>query len=102
MLKSICTAKETISERKRQPSEWKKILAKEIPTKNLCPIHTNNLHSSILKNPIKISQWSKCTFLQRCHRDSHKAQEKMLSITSSQRKVAQTHSRHHFTLIRMA
>ena len=28
-LKSFCTAKETISKTKRQPSEWKKIIANE-------------------------------------------------------------------------
>ena len=28
-LKSVCTAKETISKVKRQPSEWKKIIANE-------------------------------------------------------------------------
>ena len=34
-LKSFLTAKETISEMKRQPSEWKKIIANEATDKGL-------------------------------------------------------------------
>ena len=34
-LKSFCTTKETISKVKRQPSEWKKIIAKEATDKEL-------------------------------------------------------------------
>ena len=34
-LKSSCTAKETISKVKRQPSEWEKIIAKETTDKGL-------------------------------------------------------------------
>ena len=34
-LKSFCTAKETTSKVKRQPSEWEKIIAKETTDKEL-------------------------------------------------------------------
>ena len=34
-LKSFCTAKETISKVKRQPSEWEKIIANETIDKGL-------------------------------------------------------------------
>ena len=34
-LKSFCTAKETISKVKRQPSEWEKITASETTNKGL-------------------------------------------------------------------
>ena len=34
-LKSFCTAKETINKRKRQPSEWEKIIANEATDKGL-------------------------------------------------------------------
>ena len=36
-LKSFCTAKETISKVKRQPSEWEKITANETTDKGLTP-----------------------------------------------------------------
>ena len=34
-LKSFCTAKETISEVKRQPSDWEKVIANEATDKGL-------------------------------------------------------------------
>ena len=34
-LKNFCTAKETISKAKRQPSEWEKIIANETTDKGL-------------------------------------------------------------------
>ena len=35
LIESLCTAKETISKVKRQPSEWEKIIAKEATDKEL-------------------------------------------------------------------
>ena len=49
-LKSSCTAKETISKVKRQPSEWKKIIANEATDKQLISKTYNNPCSSILEN----------------------------------------------------
>ena len=46
-LKSFCTVKETISEAKRQPSEWEKIIANETTDKGLI--------SKIYKQPIQFN-----------------------------------------------
>ena len=48
-LQSFCTAKETINEMKRQPSEWEKILANESTDKGLISKLYNSPCSSILK-----------------------------------------------------
>ena len=59
-LKSFCIAKETISKVKRQPSEWKKIIANETSDKGLIskiykqPIQLNDRKTN---NPIK--KWGK-------------------------------------------
>ena len=34
-IKRFCTAKETINKTKRQPTEWKKMFANDIPKKGL-------------------------------------------------------------------
>ena len=59
-LKSFCTAQETISKVKRQPSEWEKIIANETIDKGLI----SNLHKQLIQlntrrtnNPIK--EWEK-------------------------------------------
>ena len=46
-LKSFCTAKETISKVKRQPSEWEKIIANEATNKELIPKYTRSSYNSI-------------------------------------------------------
>ena len=46
-LKSFCTAKETISKVKRHPSEWEKIIAKEVTDKELISKIYRNSCSSI-------------------------------------------------------
>ena len=86
--KSFCTAKETISKLKRQPSEWEKVIANETTDKGL----TSKIYKQLIQlnarktnNPIK--KWGKRpkqTFLQR--RQTH---EKMLNITHYQRSANQ-------------
>ena len=55
-LKSFCTAKETISKVKRQPSEWEKIIANETTDKGLISkIYKQfiQLNTRKTNNPIK-------------------------------------------------
>ena len=72
-LKSFCTATETISKVKRQPSEWEKIIAYETTDKGLIfKIYKQlvQLNTRKTNNPIK--KWEKRpkqTFLQRRHTD---------------------------------
>ena len=56
MIKSFCTAKETISKVESQPSEWEKILANETTDKGLISkIYKQLMQFNIRKtsNPIK-------------------------------------------------
>ena len=46
-LKSFCTAKESISKVKRQPSEWEKITANETTDKGLIPKYISSSYNSI-------------------------------------------------------
>ena len=48
-LKSFCTAKETVSKVKRQPSEWEKIIANEATDKGLI--------SKINKQLMQLNTW---------------------------------------------
>ena len=55
-LKSFCTAKETVSKVKRQPSEWEKIIANETTDKRLISkIYKQliQLNTRKTNNPIK-------------------------------------------------
>ena len=59
-VKSFCTAKETISKVKRQPSEWEKIIANETNDKGLIFIiykQVIKLKARKTNNPIK--KWGK-------------------------------------------
>ena len=59
-LKSFCTAKETMSKVKRQPSEWEKIVANEAIDKELISkIYKQlmQLNTRKINNPIKM--WAK-------------------------------------------
>ena len=59
-LKSFCTAKETISKVKRQPSEWEKLIANATTDKGLISFYIQAAHMTQYQktnNPIK--KWEK-------------------------------------------
>ena len=59
-LKSFCTAKETISKVKRQPSEWEKIIANETTDKGLISkIYKQLIQLSTRKTNNPIKKWVK-------------------------------------------
>ena len=59
-LKSFCTTKETISQVKRQPSEWEKIIANEATDKELISkIYKQPLQLNSRKINYAIKKWAK-------------------------------------------
>ena len=59
-LKSFCTAKETISKVKRQPSEWEKIIANETTDKGLISkIYKQLIQLNTRKTNNPIKKWEK-------------------------------------------
>ena len=68
-IKSFCTTKETISKVKRQPSEWKKIIANEVTDKELISKIYKQLmqiNTRKINDPIKkMGQRTKQAFLKR-------------------------------------
>ena len=59
-LKSFCTAKETISKVKRQPSEWDKIIANETTDKGLISkIYKQLIQLNTIKTNNPIKKWEK-------------------------------------------
>ena len=59
-LQSFCTAKETISKVKRQPSEWEKIIANETTDKGLISkIYKQIIQLNARKTNNPIKKWGK-------------------------------------------
>ena len=71
LIKRFCTAKETISKVRKQPSEWEKIIASETIDKGLISkIHKWLIQLNTRKTNKPIKKWKKRpkqTFLQKRH-----------------------------------
>ena len=84
-LQSFCTAKETLNNTKRQPTEWEKIFASESTDegliskiyKQLLQLHTKKTRTT----PQKMCRRSKQTILQRRHTDGQKPHENLFNVT---------------------
>ena len=104
-LKSFCTAKETVSKVKRQPSEWEKIITNETTDKGLTSkIYKQLIQLNARKTNHPIKKWEKDLTRHFSPKDIQMATKHMkrcpTSLTIKKRQIKTT-IRYHFTPVRM-